>query len=387
MIDLQKTIESNVKVSGLVHVGAHEGQELNYYNQLENVHLIEPIPKLVQKLKRKTHHTIHPILAWDKEDRITFYVTKFDQGSSALKPVEHEIDHEITVDAKPLKDIVDNVNVAVIDTQGSELRVLKGMNLLPIEMIVVEVSKRARYVDAPTKENVVEYLNSQGFLMIEAHPHSEDGIIEDLVFIKSRRVIIAAGGEGTRWNNYLGVSKHNIRIGGETLLERTKRLFRWVGDEPIVILEGKKKFGDLDKIWSSRDYWNKYGRTVIVFGDVYFTDEAVLRISDYTESGFTVFGRIEPSVFSGKKYGELFAVSFYPEDIPKIEKAIERVTRLNERGVVDSVNLWSLYRAIHNFPDDLMNNHFGGDGIVIVHDKTEDFDWPDDYNLWMKNNA
>ena len=33
-----------------------------------------------------------------------------------------------------------------------------------------------------------------------------------------------ADGKGSRWNNFLGHDKHDIRIGGETLLERTVRL-------------------------------------------------------------------------------------------------------------------------------------------------------------------
>ncbi len=38
------------------------------------------------------------------------------------------------------------------------------------------------------------------------------------------RYVIMADGKGSRWNNFLGHDKQEIRIDGETLLERTVRL-------------------------------------------------------------------------------------------------------------------------------------------------------------------
>lgn len=200
-----------------------------------------------------------------------------------------------------------------------------------------------------------------------------------------RTIIIAAGGKGTRWNKHLGVKKHEVKIDGQQISQRTKEQFEHLGDEDInLLLKGKSQYGDLDKIWSSRHLWNKADRTIIVFGDTYFTDAAIEKISEYKHPGFVVFGRIEPSEITGKPYGELYAVSFFENDFDRIQQAIERVVKLQERGAIETANLWALYRAMHKFPDDLMNQHFAGEGVITINDETEDFDWPVDYDRWMK---
>ena len=50
------------------------------------------------------------------------------------------------------------------------------------------------------------------------------------------KYVIMADGKGSRWNNYMGLTKHNIRIGGETLLERTVRLLHEYDDAAEVII-------------------------------------------------------------------------------------------------------------------------------------------------------
>lgn len=199
----------------------------------------------------------------------------------------------------------------------------------------------------------------------------------------SRVVIIAAGGKGSRWNNYLGVKKHDVKVEGVPILQRTIDQVNVHGDDPIVIKKGSQKYGDLDKIYSSKAHWNENGRTIILFGDVFFTYEALDKIMGHDEPGWTVFGRIGPSQVTGKPYGELFAVSFFTEHISKMERAIERVYKLKEREAIESANLWALYRAMHNFPDDLMNDHYAGKGLVTIDDWTEDFDWPRDYDTFI----
>lgn len=199
------------------------------------------------------------------------------------------------------------------------------------------------------------------------------------------KVIIAAGGKATRWGNYLGVPKHKIEIDGETISDRTIRLFKEHELDAILLTEGRSVFGDLDKIYSSYKYWNEEGRTIIVFGDVYFTEEAIQKIVDYPHTEFTVFGRIFESQLTGKGYGELFAVSFYENNINEIIRNIKRVRELYNRGCVRSANLWALYRSMQHFPDDLMDHHYCGDNFVNIDDWTEDFDYSFDFDRWLEN--
>ena len=57
-------------------------------------------------------------------------------------------------------------------------------------------------------------------------------------------VVIMCAGNGTRWNNYLGVPKHLINIGGETLIERVVRLLRNnnVGDIYITVKDNDPRY-------------------------------------------------------------------------------------------------------------------------------------------------
>jgi hypothetical protein len=200
----------------------------------------------------------------------------------------------------------------------------------------------------------------------------------------SRVVIVAAGGKGTRWNDYMGVPKFEAQVDGVRIIDRIQLQIKSHEETAIIIKDGPRKYGDLDKIYSSHKNWNRDGRTIILFGDTYYTNEAMEKIMAYPEPDWTVFGRVGPSEITGKGYGELFAFSFYPEHIEKIMRGMNRVKKLEERGVVHSANLWALYRAMQNFPDDLMDRHFAGDNFIEINDFTEDFDWPQDYDQFIE---
>jgi FkbM family methyltransferase len=380
----------NIKIKGIIHVGAHEGQEVNDYLLLtDNVWLWEPIPSLSKKLKAMWPKVrVTQAAAWHEKGQIDFWVTSFSEGSSPLHPLEHEVVDTLDVAAFRLDDVDDGeYNVLVIDTQGSELSVLKGSDLSKYDIVVVETNTRQRYEDAPLKDEILEYMKKT-HAKVGEHMHSEDGVISDVQFINyrcvSRAVVIPVGGKGTRWGNYLGVPKYLAPVDEQPILERTIEQVEAHGVKVDVIKDGKTTYGEIDKIYSSFDKWNKYGRTIILFGDTFFTNEALDKIMTHSLPEFTVFGRIGPSQFTGKQYGELYAVSFYPEHIPRILKAIERIVELEKRGAIDIANIWALYRAYHKFPDDMMNRHFAGDGFVEINDFTEDFDWPQDYDNFIE---
>jgi hypothetical protein len=198
------------------------------------------------------------------------------------------------------------------------------------------------------------------------------------------KAIIPIGGQGSRWNNHTGVPKYKAEVDGEPILDRTIRLLRQYDVEATLIKDGETTYGDIDKIYSSRKKWSKDDKTVILFGDTFFTDEAMEKIMTNQSTKWTVYGRVMGSPFTGKEYGELYGVSFYPESIGHMVECIERVAKLHDRGAIDSANLWALYRAMHNFPDDLMNSHFAGTDFVEINDFTEDFDWPQDYDKFIE---
>ena len=215
----------------------------------------------------------------------------------------------------------------------------------------------------------------------------------------SRTTIIVSAGEGKRWNNYLGIDKSKIIIkDNEPIIERTIRQvishessLKIISNTPKIAKIKTKKpennpdWSEANKLFSSIKYWNPKGRTIILFGDTYFTDEAMDKIMGHDQPGFYIFGRAFGSQFSGKGYGEIYAISFYPENKEQLLFALKRASKLEERGVIEKANVWAVYRAMLKLPDDLMKEHMVGSRFVNIDDWTEDFDYPHDYDKFIAN--
>lgn len=203
------------------------------------------------------------------------------------------------------------------------------------------------------------------------------------------RVIVIAAGEGSRWGCYTGVPKHLVCIGGEVLLERTVRQFSaWgevyvVGRDERYAVEGSHlviprldplNFG-ADKFLSSRHLWNRDGRTIVAYGDVRFTDEAVEIIAGYPDRDWRLFARFGPSSVYGGDRGECFAQSFWPENIGDHLAALQRIVRLRRQHVLGQIGGWQHYRAIEGL---FLDEHARGARFVEVDDMTDDLDFPAD---------
>ena len=112
--------------------------------------------------------------------------------------------------------------------------------------------------------------------------------------MSATRVIILAAGDGSRWGDFRGTPKHLTKVEGKVLLERTaKQFLKYTDDVCIVGADDRYKvdgtslyiikapntyWKDAAKFLSSQNLWKHDGRTVLVFGDVYFTSEAVKTI-------------------------------------------------------------------------------------------------------------
>lgn len=204
------------------------------------------------------------------------------------------------------------------------------------------------------------------------------------------RVIIAAGGEGTRWNNFHNMPKHLITINGETLLSRIYRQFSDFTDD-IVIISSDDRYHidgasleapmlgdwlDFGKIYSSSHLWSDE-RTIIVFGDVYFTDDAVKTIM-LNQDQYKFFMRKGPSKYTGKGHKEIFAFAFNGGMNEKIKKHIHDLVDKKQGGA----GAWRLYLHMHNIAHS--RDYFKGDGYIEINDWTDDFDYPEDLLRWQK---
>lgn len=207
------------------------------------------------------------------------------------------------------------------------------------------------------------------------------------------RVIIAAGGEAERWKNYRNTSKHLIEIEGEVLLHRTIKQFKKYTNDIIVVAKDESysfdgiklekplvgDWYDFGKMYSSNHLWSE-DRTIIVFGDVYFTDIAVNKIVSNNKE-YMFFIRKYPSKFTGKKYGEIFALSFSGGTSDKIKKLLEDLIERKQEGV----GAWQLYFYMHNINNIRdIRKHTVGKSFIEINDWTEDFDKPEDLINWER---
>lgn len=207
------------------------------------------------------------------------------------------------------------------------------------------------------------------------------------------RIIIAAGGKAERWRNYRNTTKHLVVVEGEILLERTIKQFKKYTDDIIIIsdeeyiFEGtqlekplKGNWYDFGKIYSSHHLWSN-DKTFIIYGDVYFTDEAVEKIMA-SEGDYKFFLRSSASNFTHKKYGEIFGLSFSGSMNDNIKKNIEALISKENTGP----GTWELYYYMHNIASiSQVKQTINMNGYIEINDWTDDFDAPGDLLYWEHN--
>lgn len=192
-------------VKGIVHVGAHLGQEYDgYINNFGDVttYWFEPIPKVYKELtinlQDKKNTFCYNVALGDKKgvDRIYLDNGNGHQSSSLLKPKEHTVVYphiqfneenrvEIVVETLDYYNIQD-CNLLVIDTQGYELNVLRGgvKTLENIDYIFTEFNMVEMYENCPSIVDLDNFLQPFGFIRQETW--FVDGVWGDAFYLKNR---------------------------------------------------------------------------------------------------------------------------------------------------------------------------------------------------------
>jgi hypothetical protein len=204
------------------------------------------------------------------------------------------------------------------------------------------------------------------------------------------RVLILAAGEATRWQNHRGTPKHRLIIEDEVLIERTARQFLKYTNDVVTVVQKNahrvegcsmyvpgqgRNLKDMAKFMSSQTIWSD-DRTVLVFGDVYFTDEAVETIMSDTKQ-WRFYLRKEASEITGKPWREIFGISFDASFNKDMNTAILRVV---SRNTASSAGGWHLLMELLRTED--RNKLFMTDDHININDWTEDFDFPKDLDTW-----
>ncbi len=202
---------------GVVHVGAHVGQELVTYLQIGFKHalLVEANPEVFKRLvvqaktiiqkfpDSKCQVKLAPYAVSDINGEIDFHVNIHDQSSSLLPLKQHKEIYPdmiekgtITVPSITLDDLVENIgykydqfNVINIDIQGAELLALKGAGkiLHKIDAICAEVNFGELYENCTLVSQLDDYLRKYGFKRIATY-HPAHIMFGDAFYVKKIKV-------------------------------------------------------------------------------------------------------------------------------------------------------------------------------------------------------
>jgi len=213
IIDFKKIIkEKNITPKGVLHIGAHVGQELKDYEEagFKKIIMIEANPYTFDKLKKIKSNIselfFYNLAISNKKGYTNFHITHNGRGqgemsSSLLKLKKHtilypNIKHHKTINVKCNtidNFIVDNklkaedFNMLNMDIQGAELMALEGalQQLKFIDIINTEVNKSELYENCVLLEKLENFLNTNGFYMFEEnYKHSPEW--GDAIFLRKK---------------------------------------------------------------------------------------------------------------------------------------------------------------------------------------------------------
>jgi hypothetical protein len=113
-----------------------------------------------------------------------------------------------------------------------------------------------------------------------------------------------------------------------------------------------------------------------LLGDVYFSDLALRKIFGFPNRDYMAFGRYGGSNVTNTPYGELFAHSWWPEQVPEIEDHLEHVDQARAQGITRPHG-WMLLRSFEGVP--LQKHIVSPRYFTQINDWTDDIDFPDDF--------
>lgn len=190
LLDLTKLKNKyNMNISGVIHIGAHYGEEYSLYTSLgiQKTIFFEPLESNYKILISKVPEKLCVNVALgSSEQAIDMFVEEANSGqsSSILRPEIHLIQYPHIVFNKKEKvrmrtldsfNFESDYNMINIDVQGYELEVFKGATntLDNIDYIIAEVNRAEVYRDCCKVEELDSFLGKYGFSRVET---SWDGI-------------------------------------------------------------------------------------------------------------------------------------------------------------------------------------------------------------------
>jgi FkbM family methyltransferase len=196
------------RCKGVIHVGANIGDERDEYARRGlDVIWIEPIPEIYAELEANLcdyprQRAVHALITDEDGREVTLHVANNRGLSSSILPMHLISDiwpwcvytHDVAMRSSRLPTVLADIDLnkydaLVLDTQGSELIVLRG---------AIDMLHRFRYIEceAPTFEGyrgcatldeITSYLNEHGFTLVRKDlqaKHPSAGAYYDLLYCR-----------------------------------------------------------------------------------------------------------------------------------------------------------------------------------------------------------
>lgn len=182
-------------------------------------------------------------------------------------------------------------------------------------------------------------------------------------------------------------------VRGEVLVERTIRLLKENGVEDIYIssnnpafdkyaprLENKENNFEIGN-GETKGYWLDAFYPInenvcYLFGDVYFSPEAIKKIVEYNSNENILFGNSMAKNEEHENWGEPFAYKINKYD--EFMNAVKAVKKLYDEGKTKRHPIvWEVYRYLHGLD---INVQMITDDYVCIDDYTIDIDAPERIN-------
>lgn len=176
----------SMSITGVIHIGAHFGEEHNTYKSLgiDDIVYFEPVKKTFNVLSEKINDAkLYNYALGNENKMIEMFIEEADTYgcSSILKPSSNY--NSVTfspnelVEMKRLDDFnFSSYNFLNIDVQGYEYEVLKGSEetLKHVDYILCEVNrnipeKKMDYIGATTIDEIINLLKPYGFILTEVN--------------------------------------------------------------------------------------------------------------------------------------------------------------------------------------------------------------------------
>jgi len=187
LISLHQLVKKyNISFQGILHVGAHECEELNDYERYisrDKILWVEALPHKVEMCKsRYPNINIENAIVSDVIENVVFNVSNNGQSSSILEfglhSQYHPHVHYISTfegTTTLLKNILPKYNIQYnflnFDIQGAELKALKGMGeyLQKVDYLYTEVNNDYVYKDCALIDELDNYLNQFDLHRVETN--------------------------------------------------------------------------------------------------------------------------------------------------------------------------------------------------------------------------